>query len=334
MKLLNTVKKFLKKAGMGLTLLVFMAGMVISIPAPAYAAAFTGSPTTATTVAPAASNASNANLTRTFQAEQVRLKTQAGNLDKANAGIARIQGLIDQAKAKSVDTRLLETALSTFKTQLASAQSAHDTAATILAAHTGFNADGSVNDAAIARQTRLDAHQALVNAATSMSQSVKDLSAAVKTWRASTKTTLQGKAMDKAFAAEQARLSQQASNLDKSSAAVDKAQALIDQWQAKGVDVSLLQTLLSTFESQITSARSSHDTASGILASHAGFDVLGKVTAIDQARQTIQETRQALKTAATELGQAFKDLSQGVKTWSSQHKTPNAAPAPTPQPGM
>src|SRR5450759_4646831 len=119
MKLLNTVKKFLKKAGMGLTLLVFMAGMVISIPAPAYAAAFTGSPTTATTVAPAASNA---NLTRTFQAEQVRLKTQVGNLDKANAGIARIQGLIDQAKAKSVDTRLLETALSTFKTQLASAQ--------------------------------------------------------------------------------------------------------------------------------------------------------------------------------------------------------------------
>lgn len=329
MKLLNTVKKFLKKAGMGLTLLVFMAGMVISIPAPAYAAAFTGSPTTATTVAPAASNA---NLTRTFQAEQVRLKTQAGNLDKANAGIARIQGLIDQAKAKSVDTRLLETALSTFKTQLASAQSAHDTAATILAAHTGFNADGSVNDAAIARQTRLDAHQALVNAATSMSQSVKDLSAAVKTWRASTKTTLQGKAMDKAFAAEQARLSQQASNLDKSSAAVDKAQALIDQWQAKGVDVSLLQTLLSTFESQITSARSSHDTASGILASHAGFDVLGKVTAIDQARQTIQETRQALKTAATELGQAFKDLTQGVKTWREQHKNTKEAPTPTATP--
>src|SRR5450759_517172 len=332
MKLLNTVKKFLKKAGMGLTLLVFMAGMVISIPAPAYAAAFTGSPTTATTVAPAASNASNANLTRTFQAEQVRLKTQAGNLDKANAGIARIQGLIDQAKAKSVDTRLLETALSTFKTQLASAQSAHDTAATILAAHTGFNADGSVNDAAIARQTRLDAHQALVNAATSMSQSVKDLSAAVKTWRASTKTTLQGKAMDKAFAAEQARLSQQASNLDKSSAAVDKAQALIDQWQAKGVDVSLLQTLLSTFESQITSARSSHDTASGILASHAGFDVLGKVTATDQARQTIQETRQALKTAATELGQAFKDLTQGVKTWREQHKNTKEAPTPTATP--
>src|SRR5450759_1804137 len=334
MKLLNTVKKFLKKAGMGLTLLVFMAGMVISIPAPAYAAAFTGSPTTATTVAPAASNASNANLTRTFQAEQVRLKTQAGNLDKANAGIARIQGLIDQAKAKSVDTRLLETALSTFKTQLASAQSAHDTAATILAAHTGFIADGSVNDAVIARQTLLDAHQALVNAATSMSQSVKDLSAAVKTWRASTKGLILGKVMDKAFAVEQARLSRQASNLDISSAAADKAQALIDQWQAKGVDVSLLQSLLATFTSQIATARSSHDTASGILASHAGFDAQGQVTAIDQARLTIQKARQALQNAATELGQAFKDLSQGVKTWRSQHKTPNTAPAPTPQPGM
>jgi hypothetical protein len=145
--------------------------------------------------------------------------------------------------------------------------------------------------------------------------------------------------LDKAFTAEQSWLDRQNANLAKSSTAVDKAQALIDQMSAKGIDVSGLQALLDTLNTQIGTVKSVHTTAADILTSHAGFDAQGHATAIDQARQTIQSARQALQSAATGLTQAFKDLSQGIKTWRGQHKTsggakPGVTPTPTVQPGM
>ncbi len=122
-------------------------------------------------------------LEKAFTAEQNRLGVQQANLDKTNTLVTRVQSLIDNAKAKGEDTSALESALATFQSQVGNARSAHATAASILSTHAGFNPNGKVTDATAAKQTVLDARQALQNAATQMTQAVQDLKSAVQAWR-------------------------------------------------------------------------------------------------------------------------------------------------------
>jgi predicted nucleic acid-binding Zn-ribbon protein len=328
-----TMKPFrslLVKFTAGASALAILAGLFLANPTPAFAQAPSPTPTP-NTPAPATANRNDA-LKQAYQAEQTRLSTQETNLGKADSAVTRIQDLITKAKAKNVDTTALETALTAFQSQLASAKTAHATAGNILATHAGFTADGSVTDTAMARQTVQTARQSLVDCANLFGQALRDLRAAASAWRTDTAQALRGAALDKAFAAEQTRLDRQSTNLDKADNAVSKVQALIDQWSAKGVDVSFLQTLLSTFQNQIAAARGAHNTAQGILSSHAGFDANGKVTALDIARQTVQSARNAMQDAANQIGQSLRDLGQGLRTWRSEHR-PTPTPAPTATPG-
>ena len=324
MKLITIVKKFALQAALGLTALTMLAGLALSAPAPVYADA-TATPTQA-------ANPGYPALVKVYQAEQARLATQAANLTRANSAVTRIQALIAQAQAKSLNVSELQTALATFQSQLASAQAEHNTAASILSAHAGFAGDGNVTNAAEARQTVLDARQALAGAAAILTQAAKDLAQAVRAWRADNRSLAREKSLDKAFAAEQAWLQRQDTNLGKTAAAVDKVQSLIDQWQAKGVDVSFLQALLNDFKAQLTGAQASSQTATTILSGHAGFDANGKVTTLDQALLTVQSAREALRSAATSLSQAFSDLARGLRVWRAQHHPSNTAPAPSPTP--
>jgi uncharacterized protein YlxW (UPF0749 family) len=122
-------------------------------------------------------------LEKAFTVEQNRLGIQGTNLGNTDALVTRVQTLIDNAKAKGVDTSALESALATFQSQVGNARSAHATAAGILSTHAGFNPVGKVTDLTAAKQTVLDARQALQNAASILTQSVKDLKAAVQSWR-------------------------------------------------------------------------------------------------------------------------------------------------------
>ncbi len=331
--ILLTLKKLAIEAGIGLAVISLLAGLALSNASAVYAAA----PTATASTAPAPSSTSTAALQKAYQNEQTRLATQSANLAKTDTTVTRIQNLITLAKTKNLDTSALETALSTFQSQVAAAKSAHEAAANILSTHSGFASDGSVTDTAQARQTVLDARQSLQTAATTLGQATKDLVSAVTTWRTDAKGKLQGQALDKAFANEQAWLSRQSANLDKTDTAISKVQALLQAWQAKGIDTTFLQNLLTTFQSQVASAKTAHSSATTILGSHTGFDASGHVTALDQAKQTVLAARQALSNTAATLGQAFKDLSAGLKTWRSEH-TPKAVPTvptptPTPAPG-
>jgi predicted TIM-barrel enzyme len=123
-------------------------------------------------------------LKKTFGKERDRLTKQAGNLDKTNTVVTRMQALISNTTAKGLDTAELEAALAAYQSQISDARSVHEMASGILSTHLGFDASGNVTDLATAKQTVIDARQALVNAANQMIQAVKNLRQAVRAWQA------------------------------------------------------------------------------------------------------------------------------------------------------
>ena len=125
----------------------------------------------------------NARLTLHYQNEQQVLIKQQSHLDKVNQLAAKIQTLIDKARGAGKDVSALESALANFNSKVASAKSAHDQAASILGTHNGFDASGSVTDAAAAHQTLVDARLALRDVHSNLSQAAVELRQAVRTWR-------------------------------------------------------------------------------------------------------------------------------------------------------
>ena len=122
-------------------------------------------------------------LEQAYQREQTWLSQQANNLNRLNNVVDKVQEFITTQQGKGKDVTALQAALTTFKSQIAAAQSAHSTAANVLSTHTGFDANGKVTDKAQARQTVLDARQSLRDARTTIRQAVNDLHRAIRGWR-------------------------------------------------------------------------------------------------------------------------------------------------------
>lgn len=157
---------------------LLLAGLFLAPAAPAYA----GTETPPARPTPDGAKL-DARLVKVYAREQGRLQIQADNLDKANAAAEKGQTLIDALKAKGKDTTALETALATAKAQVAAAQTAHDTAASVLSAHAGFDADGKVTDREQAQQTVKSASEALLDAHLTLKQAQLDLRVAIRNWR-------------------------------------------------------------------------------------------------------------------------------------------------------
>ena len=122
-------------------------------------------------------------LERWYQREQAWLSLQQVHLNTMNEVANKVQQFITTQQSKGKDVSALQAALDTFKSQIASAQSAHNTAASVLSAHQGFGADGQVVDADQARQTLIDARQSLRDAHRIMLQAAHDLRTAFREWR-------------------------------------------------------------------------------------------------------------------------------------------------------
>ena len=260
------------------------------------------------------------NLTQAFQAEQSALSTQQANLAHAGDAVGKIQNLISQAQAKGLDTSALESALSTFQTQLATAQTSDGNAASILSAHNGFDGSGAVTDPGAAAATVQGAHQALSDARTVLTQATSDLKNAVQAWEAANKGRVADQDLQKAYANDQAWLTKQQDNLSKANDAVAKTQDLISQAQAKGLDTSALEAALATFQAQLATAQASDGTAASVLSAHNGFDASGNVTDTTAAAQTVKDATQALKDGGDTLAQASSDLKTAVQAWVEAHK--------------
>lgn len=128
-------------------------------------------------------NAAGEALTKAFKAEQRWLSNQAQAITKSDQAAAEIQQLIEKAAAEGLDVSLLQNALATFNSEMLTVKSGHQTAADILAAHNGFDADGNVTDQQSARVTVLDARQALWKAHVTLSQAARNLHQAAREWR-------------------------------------------------------------------------------------------------------------------------------------------------------
>ncbi len=278
----------------------------------------------ATSTPPASNSAVDQRLQKAFQAEKAWLSKQGDNLTKANGAVAKVQAWIDKQKALGLDTSAVEAALSTYQTQIATAQLSHDAAAGILNSHAGFDSSGNVTDAVQARQTVTDARQSLNDARRALTQAAGDLRTAINQFRVE-------KAQPNRLAQEQKWLSQQQTHLDKANGVVAKVQTYIANQKAQGQDTSSLEAALATYQQQLAAAQASHTTAANVLAAHAGFDNSGKVTNPALARQTLTDAQQALSDAHITLMQAGADLRKALNDYRQTHKpaptaTPTAAP--------
>ena len=118
-----------------------------------------------------------------YQREQNWLVVQTTTLTDANTIAANIQNWINTLQGQGKDTTDLETALAAFNSQIATAQTNHDAAASTLASHAGFDANGQVTDRAQAASTLRQAYQSLQTAHLTLVSAVVDLRLAVRTWR-------------------------------------------------------------------------------------------------------------------------------------------------------
>lgn len=101
--------------------------------------------------------------------------------------------------------------------------------------------------------------------------------------------------------------------------AVSDVGAIIIAAKNKGMDVAALETALTVFNSQVTSARAYHEQAVSLLLTHNGFDVNGKVTESQIAHQTLDSARQDLQMAHITLTSATLALRTALQDWRIQN---------------
>ena len=117
-----------------------------------------------------------------YQRELEWLDVQAQRLENPEEVIARVEELISTASQKGRDVTALQTALAAYQASVAEAQTAHDEADAILAAHSGFDASGNVTDREAARQT-LDSAAHEMNAARRiLNDAIHNLRHDVRAW--------------------------------------------------------------------------------------------------------------------------------------------------------
>jgi hypothetical protein len=120
---------------------------------------------------------------RQFKQEQTSFKDQTNRLATAKTIATKTQDYINAQNALGKDTSSLVAALATYNTRIASAQSSHDAAGTLITAHAGFNATGQVVDLAQASKTVTDVRKALMDAHQTLRQAGVDLRNAIRAYR-------------------------------------------------------------------------------------------------------------------------------------------------------
>ncbi len=262
-----------------------------------------------------------------YSREQQALTRQDEIASIVSEGIARAQNLIAKGSAASLDTSTLSAALAQFESSLATAQAAHDSAAAILAAHTGFDEAGNVIDAALARQTVRSAGEALKSASATFKSAREALRSALQNWMEANQDFFTSK-LEERYQNALGWLSTQAANIGKLSNAADRLQTLIERGQGQGYDTSSLEAVLADINAQLPQAQAYHDTAAGILDVHEGFNGSGKVMDPAAARQTLQSAAEALNAAKQINASLAQELRSAIEAWRVAHPAPSPESTP------
>ena len=106
----------------------------------------------------------------------------------------------------------------------------------------------------------------------------------------------------------------------------DKVQQLIDRAQENGKDVSAGQAALDAFEAALKDAHPIYESVEGIINSHQGFDVDGKVTDTEKAKETVKAMGEKLKEVRAAMNGTGKALLEAIRAF--REATPPLQPAP------
>lgn len=106
-----------------------------------------------------------------------------------DAHVAKIQERIDKAASNGKDVSDLQSALDAYAAALSTSKPIYDDLGTIITAHSGFDADGHVTDADLARTTVQDVRTKLQDLKSSMNGTFKALREAMKAFRDANKPT-------------------------------------------------------------------------------------------------------------------------------------------------
>jgi hypothetical protein len=107
-----------------------------------------------------------------------------------------------------------------------------------------------------------------------------------------------------------------------------RAWNLIDKAEANDKDVSALQAALDAFEAAARDAHPVYESTKGLVSSHQGFDMNGKVTDPQKAKETVQAMHDKLQ----EIKSAMDGTGQGLREAIKAFREANPRPAQTPTP--
>ena len=126
-------------------------------------------------------------------------------------------------------------------------------------------------------------------------------------------------ALSNLYQREQNWLSGQSNTLTDANTIAVNAQNWINTLKGQGKDTAALEAALAAFNGQVVSAQTTHDTASGVLSAHAGYDGSGQVTDRAQAATTLRQAYQSLQQAHLTLVSAAVNLRLAVRTTINAH---------------
>jgi hypothetical protein len=178
MKLFSISKKSMS-VGLGLAMLVGLASFALMPVNPAYAEP-NQAPTPRTPTLNAAIYQALSNI---FHEEQNWLLIQQNNLSEANLILNKLGALIQAAQNEGKDVSGLKSIQATLTSLINTAQSDHNSASQILAAHNGFDSSGNVTNRPDAHNTLVAAYQPLLQAHLDIVQAAADLRSAILAWR-------------------------------------------------------------------------------------------------------------------------------------------------------
>jgi len=122
-------------------------------------------------------------LEKIWAREQTLYQRQNDRLAKADEFFARVQSGIDKATAKGYDASGIQAALDALEAAVDAARPIHENAASIIAAHAGFDANGKVTDRAQAHETVKLLGHSLRDSHNTVADPFKALREAVKAFR-------------------------------------------------------------------------------------------------------------------------------------------------------
>ncbi len=113
-------------------------------------------------------------------ARQIRAYERMGHTDEF---IARVQKLIDRARANGKDVSAMQAALDVFAAKAKEAQPVYESIKGIISSHQGFDSNGKVTDPAKAKETIQSMHDKLKAIRETMDGAGKALREAIKAFR-------------------------------------------------------------------------------------------------------------------------------------------------------